>query len=132
MSSFVFNDLTSCVVKIRILSKGILSLQKRQILGSNHIGLIVINFSCWSIRLLLLVIDQLSSLYSPLLAPVIAVLHPYQNSQGCLGGSVVEHLPLAQVMISGSGDGVPASGSPQGACFSLCLCLFLCLCVSHE
>ena len=42
---------------------------------------------------------------------------------GRLSGSVVEGLPLAQVPILGSS---PTSGSPQGACFSLCLC------VSHE
>ena len=47
---------------------------------------------------------------------------------GPLGGSVVERLPLAQVVILGLS---PASGSPQGACFfSLCLCCCLCLCVS--
>ena len=28
-------------------------------------------------------------------------------SEGCLGGSVVEHLPLAHVMILESWDGVP-------------------------
>ena len=49
-----------------------------------------------------------------------------------LGGSVVEHLPLAQVVIQGSWDRVPALGSPQGSCFSLCLYLCLSLCVSHE
>ena len=48
---------------------------------------------------------------------------------GHLGGSVVEHLPSAQVMILGSS---PASGSLQGTCFSLCLCLCLSLYVSHE
>ena len=32
------------------------------------------------------------------------------NSQGCLGGSVVEHLPLAQGMIPGSWDRVPHQG----------------------
>ena len=44
---------------------------------------------------------------------------------GHLGGSVVECLPLAQGVILGWS---PTSGSPQGACFSLCLCL--CLSVS--
>ena len=50
--------------------------------------------------------------------------------EGHLGGSVVEHLPSAQVgsghapRVLGSG---PTSGSPQGACFSLCLCLCLSL-----
>ena len=29
------------------------------------------------------------------------------NTQGCLGGSVVEHLPSAQVVIPGSWDRVP-------------------------
>ena len=47
--------------------------------------------------------------------------------QGHLGGSEVEHLPLAQTMIPAS-----ALASPQGTCFSLCLCLCLPLCVSHE
>ena len=46
---------------------------------------------------------------------------------GCLGGSAVERLPLAQVLGSS-----PPSGSSQGACFSLCLCLCLSPCVSHE
>ena len=39
---------------------------------------------------------------------------------GCLGGSVTEHLPLAQVVILGSS---PTWGSLQGAYFSLSLCL---------
>ena len=43
----------------------------------------------------------------------------------CLGGSVVEHLPLAQGVS-------PIFGSPQGACSSLSLCLCLSLCVSHK
>ena len=51
---------------------------------------------------------------------------------GCLGGSAGEHLPLAQGVTLGSWDRVPESGSPQGACFSLCLCLCLCLWVFHE
>ena len=59
------------------------------------------------------------------------------GKEGCLGGSVVEHLPLAQVVIPRSWDGVlhqaprrePASLS---ACFSLHLCLCLSLSVSHE
>ena len=47
--------------------------------------------------------------------------------QGRLGGSVVEHLPLAQMVIPGSWS--PISGSPKGACFSLCfyLCFSVCL-----
>ena len=43
--------------------------------------------------------------------------------EGYLGGSVVAHLPLAQVVTLGSWDQVL-----HGACFSLCLCL--CLSVS--
>lgn len=71
--------------RIRILSKGILSSQKGKILGSDHMGLIAIGFSCWSTQLPLfllpiLAIDQLSSPYFPLLAPAIAGLSPYQNS----------------------------------------------------
>ena len=51
---------------------------------------------------------------------------------GCLGGSMVEHLPLAQGVIPGVPGSSSTSGSPDWACFSLCL--FLCppLCVSHE
>ena len=51
--------------------------------------------------------------------------------EGCLGGSAIEHLPLAQGMIPVPGLSL-ASGSLRGACFSLCLCLCLPLCVSHE
>ena len=47
-----------------------------------------------------------------------------------LGGSVVEHLPLAQVMILGSWDRVLLWAPCRGTCFSLCLSLLLC--VSHE
>ena len=43
--------------------------------------------------------------------------------EGPLGDSGVEHLPSAQGVIPGSWDLSPISGSPQGACFSLCLCL---------
>ena len=43
--------------------------------------------------------------------------------EGHLGGSVVEHLPLAQIVILGSWDRVLQAG----ACFSLCLCLCLSL-----
>ena len=48
---------------------------------------------------------------------------------GCLGGSVVEHLPLAQGMILESWDRVPHC-TLHGACFSLCLCLCLSLSLS--
>ena len=55
---------------------------------------------------------------------------------GHLGGSVVECLPPAQGMVPESQDRVPGLSptwsSPQGACFSLSLCLCLSLCVSHE
>ena len=54
--------------------------------------------------------------------------HVENNNMGHLGGSVVEHL----VMSSGHDPGVlgliPASSSPQGACFSFHL--YLCLSVS--
>ena len=43
---------------------------------------------------------------------------------GHLGGSVVEHLPLAQGVMGVPGSS-PTSGSLHGACFSLCLCLCL-------
>ena len=53
--------------------------------------------------------------------------------KGHLGDSVVEHLLSFS---SGRDPGVmglsPASGFPQGACFSLCLCLCFSLRVSHE
>ena len=52
--------------------------------------------------------------------------------QGCLAGSVVEHLPLAQGVIPEVLGSSTASDSSQGACFSLCLHLCLSLCVSHE
>ena len=50
---------------------------------------------------------------------------------GCLGGSVVERLPSAQVIILGSRDWVPHQ-APQGACFSFWPCLCISLCVSYE
>ena len=52
------------------------------------------------------------------------------TKQGHLGGSVVEHLPLAQVQIMGSWDGVP-HGGPHGGLF-LPLPMSLPLSVSHE
>ena len=54
------------------------------------------------------------------------------HHQGHLGGSIVERLPLAQVVILRVLGSSPALGSPSEACFSLCLCLCLSLCVSHE
>ena len=51
-----------------------------------------------------------------------------EEDEGCLGGSVVEHLPLAQVVILGSWDRIPHR-APHG---ELCLSLPLSLCVSHE
>ena len=50
---------------------------------------------------------------------------------GCLGGSVVERLPLAQGVILESPGSSPTLGSLHGACFSLCLCLCLSLSLSH-
>ena len=52
--------------------------------------------------------------------------------EGCLGISVVECLPLAQVLTLGSWDQVLHQASLQEVCFSLCLCLCLSLCVYHE
>ena len=52
---------------------------------------------------------------------------------GCLGGSLVEHLPLAQVMILGSWDPVlhwAPCGEP--ALPPACVSASLSLCVSHE
>ena len=51
--------------------------------------------------------------------------------QGCLGGSVVEHLPLAQGMILGSWDWIPHQG-PRREPSSLSACFCLSLCASHE
>ena len=55
------------------------------------------------------------------------------NLRGRLGGSVVEHLhafgPGHDPRVLGSS---PTSGSPWGACFSLCLGLYLFFSVSHE
>ena len=52
------------------------------------------------------------------------------NKKGHLGGSVVEHLPLAQVVIRGSWDQVPhpaPHGEPASpsAYVSASLCMFL-------
>ena len=52
------------------------------------------------------------------------------KSLGYLAGSVVECLPLAQVMIPGSQDQVLHQALHREA--SLCLYLCLSLCVSHE
>ena len=51
------------------------------------------------------------------------------HNSGLLGGSVIERLPLAQGMILVRGSS-PSLGSPEGACFSLFLCLCLSLCLS--
>ena len=57
--------------------------------------------------------------------------------EGHLGGSAVEHPPLAQVVILGSWDGVPHQAPPRtpaspSAYVSASLCLSLSLSVSHE
>ena len=52
-------------------------------------------------------------------------------SWGHLGSSVVEHVPLAQVMILGSWNQV-LHQAPAGSLLLLCLCLCLSLSVSHE
>ena len=52
--------------------------------------------------------------------------------EGPLGGSGVEHLPVAQHVIPGVLGSIPALGSLHGASFSLCLSLCLSLRVSHE
>ena len=48
------------------------------------------------------------------------------GAPGALGGSVVEHLPWTQVMITGSWDRVPHQPA------SLCQCLCLSLCLMNE
>ena len=53
---------------------------------------------------------------------VIKIISKVSPILGCLGGSVVEHLPSALGVVPGSRDRVPHR-APQGACFSLCLCL---------
>ena len=50
---------------------------------------------------------------------------------GHLGGSVIEHLPSAQVVILGSGNQVPHQ-APCREPASPCLCLYFALCVSRE
>ena len=61
---------------------------------------------------------------------------PLRGEAGCLGGSVVGHLPLAQVVIPGQGPGIESRiGLPMGTLLlplpmSLPLSLFLS--VSHE
>ena len=54
-------------------------------------------------------------------------LHKHKaNTLGCPGGSVVEHLPLAQVVISGSWDQCPhRTPHRETASPSACLCLSL-------
>ena len=52
---------------------------------------------------------------------------------GCLVGSVVEHLPLAQGVIPESQDRVPhRARCMEPASLSACVCASLSLCVSHE
>ena len=56
-----------------------------------------------------------------------------QTLSGYLGGSVVERLPSAQVVILGSWGRVPdraPGGEPASPSASLCFCLSLC--VSHK
>ena len=62
--------------------------------------------------------------------------HPEENfekcfGQGHLGDSVVEHLPLAQVMILGSWDGVQHQ-APHRELASPSIYVSASLCVSHE
>ena len=54
--------------------------------------------------------------------------HKRLNHQGCQGGSVVEHLTLAQVVILGSWDQVPHQVSCREPAFpSACVSASLCL-----
>ena len=50
--------------------------------------------------------------------------------QGHLSGSVVEHLPPAQVVILGSWDPVPNHAPRREPASPLCLCLPLSVCLS--
>ena len=52
--------------------------------------------------------------------------------EGHLSGSVVEHLPSAQIMIPGSWDRVPHQVPRRCLFFPLPVSLPLFLCVSHE
>ena len=52
--------------------------------------------------------------------------------EGCLGGSVVERLPLAQGMILETGDRAPHLASCMKPASPLPKSLPLSLCVSHE
>ena len=53
------------------------------------------------------------------------------SSLGCLGGSVVEHLPSAHVVILGSWNRVPHQ-APQGEPASPSAYVSFSLCVSHK
>ena len=55
----------------------------------------------------------------------------YVHCLGCLGGSVVEWLPLAQVMILGSRDQVPHQASQREPASSSAY-VSASLCVYHE
>ena len=62
--------------------------------------------------------------------PDTELLIKKEASVGRLGGSVVEPLPSAQVVVPWVPGLSPTSGSLWGVCFSLCLCPCLSLCLS--
>ena len=53
-------------------------------------------------------------------------------SEGLLSGSVVERLPLAQIVILGFWDRVPHQAPRREPASASALCLCLSLCLSHE
>ena len=77
-------------------------------------------------------VDARSSKLQEMMRCILIPKEQVKTSEGHLGGSVLERLPLAQVLIPGSWDQVLHWPPRRGACFSLCLCLCLSLCVSHE
>ena len=59
--------------------------------------------------------------------------HMKGTHKGLLGGLVLEHLPLAQIMMPGSWDRVPHRAPHKEPASPLaCVSVSLSLCVSHE
>ena len=56
----------------------------------------------------------------------------FNTGLGCLGGSAVESLPVAQGVILDSQDRVPHRAPCMELFLSLPMSLPLCVCVSHE
>ena len=73
-----------------------------------------------------------SSLIQGVCAHVFDNLGILKQIERPLSGSVLEHLPLAQVLIPRSWDGVPLRAPLHGAFFSFCWCLCLSLCLMNQ